>query len=102
MSIENGTEAPAISFSTLLISIASAALSGLGVIPNPTTGKMEKNVLLARHNIDLLTLLKEKTSGNLSEEEASLMDNLLYDLQLKFVADTQPAKAAEGATEPNV
>lgn len=73
------------SFSTLITSIAEAALMHLGFIKNPQTQKEDKNMELAQVNIDLLVLLKEKTKGNLSEEETNLLNAIITDLQLKFV-----------------
>ena len=52
--------------------------------------KTEKNLDLARQNIDLLALLKEKTKGNLTPEEQTLIDNLLYDLRLRYVEEITP------------
>lgn len=73
------------SFSTLVLSIGSAAAMHLGLAPNPASGKAEKDVPLARLNIDLLILLQEKTKNNLSDEERGLLDSLVTDLQLRFV-----------------
>jgi len=81
---------PEIFFSTFLYSLGSAALIALGVAPNPVTGKIEKNLDLARQNIDLLALIKEKTKGNLTPEEQSLLDNLLYDLRMRYVEEVSP------------
>lgn len=72
-------------FSVLVTSIASAAAMSLGIAPNPTTGKPEPDRAMARFNIDLLEILKEKTLNNLSKEEQQLIDYLLQDLHLKFV-----------------
>ena len=54
--------------------------------PNPATGAREINLGLARNTIDLLAMLKEKTAGNLDEEEAKLLEAMLYELRTKFVA----------------
>lgn len=78
----NGLEA---SFSTLVISIASSAVMALGLAPQPDGNKMEKNLDLARFNIDLLLLLKEKTKNNLDPEEQKFIEYVIHDLQLKFV-----------------
>ncbi len=73
------------SFSVLVTSIASAAAMSLGVAPNPATGKIEPDRAMAKFNIDLLTVLKEKTKNNLTNEEQQLINYLLQDLHLKFV-----------------
>lgn len=72
-------------FSTLIISIASSAVLNLGLEKNPQTGQIEKNLDMARFNIDLLNVLKEKTKGNLSTHEENYLNAILTDLQLKFV-----------------
>jgi hypothetical protein len=78
----NGLEA---NFSTLVLSIGSSAAMALGLAPNPTTGKVEKDKNLARFNIDLLVMLVEKTKGNLNDDEQKFLDAIVADLQLKFV-----------------
>ncbi|HZI02906.1 MAG TPA: DUF1844 domain-containing protein [Archangium sp.] len=75
----------AITFSTFLIGLASSALIHLGEAPNPETGKAERDLILARQSIELLGMLHDKTSGNLTPEEKQLFDNLLADLRLRFV-----------------
>ena len=72
-------------FSTLILSLASSATMSLGLAPNPTTQKVEKDLKLAKFNIDLLLTLQEKTKGNLSEEETQFLDKVINDLKLKFV-----------------
>ncbi len=57
----------------------------LGEIADPETGGRIKNVDLARHAIDTLVVLEQKTKGNLTEEEAELLKNILYDVKMRFV-----------------
>ncbi|MCB0393404.1 MAG: DUF1844 domain-containing protein [Bdellovibrionales bacterium] len=71
-------------FSTLVMSIGSSALMNLGIIPDPA-GKSEVNKEMARFNIDLLEVLKEKTKNNLSKEEKEMLEAILSDLQMRFV-----------------
>ena len=73
------------SFSTLVMSVASSALMSLGLSPDPTTGKTEPDKQVARFNIDLLVVLKEKTKNNLNHDEQDLLTHILQDLQLKFM-----------------
>jgi hypothetical protein len=73
------------SLSTLLLSIGSSAAIALGLAPNPNTGKTEQDLPLARFNIDLLMVLKDKTKNNLSNEESHFLESILTDLQLRFV-----------------
>ena len=86
MSQSNPTEALPVSFTSLIISLAGSAMMHLGEAPNPATGAREINLGLARNTIDLLAMLKEKTAGNLDEEEAKLLEAMLYELRTKFVA----------------
>lgn len=79
---------PEVTFSAFLMSLASSALVGLGEAPDPQTGKVSKNLALAHTNIDMLELLRQKTKGNLDEKENALLENLLCDLRLKFVMNT--------------
>ncbi len=76
---------PAVTFSTFVLSLASSALVQLGEVPDPATGKNQENIHLARHTIDLLSMLQEKTSNGLDAEESRLLDGLLYELRMKFV-----------------
>ncbi len=76
---------PVPSFSTFVFSIASSALVQLGEMPNPETGKPEKNLLMAKHTIDMLSMLQDKTQGNLDESEKQLMDGVLYELRMKYI-----------------
>lgn len=76
------------SFSTLAMSIASSAAMSLGLAPNPHTGQMEKDRDMARFNIDLLIMLKEKTKGNLADDEQKFLDGVIADLQVRFVQST--------------
>lgn len=73
------------SFSLLIMSIASNAMMAMGLTPDPQTGKTESDRNMARFNIDLLSVLKEKTKGNLTPDEVGLLDHILQDLQMKFV-----------------
>ena len=72
-------------FSTLALSIASSAAMALGLAPNPTTGKTEKDQKMARFNIDLLRMLREKTKNNLTADEQRFLDSIVTDLQMKFI-----------------
>lgn len=78
---------PEITFSSLLFSLSSSAFVSLGAIPNPNTGKVEKNLPLVKQTIDLLGLLRNKTRNNLTAEEETLFDHLLYDLRMSYVRE---------------
>lgn len=87
---ENNSENifPEVTFSAFIMSLASTALVGLGVAPDPASGKTARNLGLARTNIDILELLRQKTNGNLNSSENALLENLLCDLRLKYIMTT--------------
>ncbi|MBI5746013.1 MAG: DUF1844 domain-containing protein [Nitrospirae bacterium] len=74
-----------IDFSTFILSLGSSTLILLGVVEDPIKGEKMVNLPQAREMIDLLTILKEKTKGNLNKEEGILLDNLLFDLRMRYV-----------------
>ena len=77
---------PVIDFYTFVLSLGSSVLIHLGDAPHPETGKpAEKNLALAQQSIEILAMLEQKTRGNLSDEEAKLLDQLLMDLKLRYV-----------------
>jgi hypothetical protein len=77
---------PAIDFYTFVLSLGSSVLIHLGDAPHPETGKpAERNLPLAQQSIEILAMLELKTRGNLSPEEAKLLDQLLLDLKLRYV-----------------
>ena len=73
------------SLSTLVLSIASSAAMALGLAPHPTSDKVEKDLDMARFNIDLLAVLEEKTKGNRTSDEERFLTSVLQDLKMKFV-----------------
>ena len=76
---------PAIDFYTFCLSLGSSAFVHLGDAPHPESGESTQNLVLAKQTIDILGMLQEKTKGNLSEEEARFLENLLLDLRLRYV-----------------
>ncbi|AHZ85290.1 DUF1844 domain-containing protein [Bdellovibrio bacteriovorus] len=74
------------SFSVLIMSVASSAIMAMGLAPNPQNGEVSKDKNMARFNIDLLVVLQQKTKGNLTGDEAKFLENLISDLQMKFVS----------------
>lgn len=80
------TEKLEASFSVLIMSVASSAVMAMGLAPNPANGEVSKDKNMARFNIDLLVVLQQKTKGNLSGDEAKFLENLISDLQMKFVS----------------
>ncbi len=76
---------PEVTFSTFVMSLNTSVLFHLGELPDPESGEKVVNLDLARHAIDTLVVLEQKTKGNLSDEEAELMRNILYDVKMRFV-----------------
>lgn len=78
-----------IDFYTFVLSLGSSAFVHLGDAPHPETGEAVKpNLPLAKQTIDILAMLAEKTKGNLTDEEARFLENLLTDLRFRFVQRT--------------
>lgn len=78
---------PEINFATFVVSLNASALMHLGAIEDPTTGKTDKNLSMAKQTIDILKLLDEKTAGNLSKDEENLLKSILYDLKIIYVKE---------------
>jgi len=74
-----------VAFSSFILSLGTSAMIYLGFAEDPTTGKKTVNLPMARHVIDTLAMLREKTKGNLEEDEERLIDTMLFDLRIKFV-----------------
>jgi Domain of unknown function (DUF1844) len=75
----------------LFMMLATEAVVALGDAPDPATGQREQILSHAVEVIDLLLLLREKTEGNRTDEETQLLEQLLYDLQLRYVRATKSA-----------
>ena len=84
-----GGAMPAVSFTTFVLSLASSGMVQLGEVPNPETGRIEENLEMARHTIDMLDMLRQKTLGNLDAEESRILDGTLYELRMKYVVKSK-------------
>jgi len=76
---------PKPTFSTFVLSLASSALVQLGEVPDPATGEKHEDIALAKHTIDILSMLQDKAKNGLDAEETRLLEGLLYELRMKFV-----------------
>lgn len=83
---------PPIDFTSYVLSYYTQGIVFLGKVPNPYTNKKEEDVEAARHIIDLLSMLEQKTKGNLTNEEKQLLENVLYELRMEFMAKTNKIK----------
>jgi hypothetical protein len=85
---------PEINFASFVLSLSSSALYHFGEIPDPVSNKKQRNLIMAKQTIDILGMLKEKTAGNLAQEEDALLSNLLYDLRMRYVRETEKDRAS--------
>jgi len=79
------TPMPKVDFATFIMSLASSALVHLGEVPDPDTGQANANLPVAKHTIDILAMLKDKTDKCLDPDERRLLDGLLYETRMKYV-----------------
>ena len=79
------TPLPEVNFNSLIFSLSSSALLHIGEISDPQSGETKKDLDLAKHSIDIIAMLKDKTKGNLTDEEQQFLDNILTDLRLRYV-----------------
>jgi hypothetical protein len=85
--------APALSFTAFVISLASSAAIHFGDLPDPASGQPgEPNLEGAAQMIEILTLLEQKTKGNLTAEERQVLESVLYELRLRFVEASRSGK----------
>jgi len=91
---EPGQKAPAdapfpdLNFATFVFSLGTSAMYHFGDFPDPVTKKAERNLEAAKQTIDILGILKDKTKGNLSDDEDRLLESLLYELRMRYVRET--------------
>lgn len=76
---------PQVCFPTFVLSLSSSALVHLGEVPDPDTGQNAENIEMAKHTIDILAMLEEKTKGNLDLEESKLLKDMLFELRMHYV-----------------
>ncbi len=84
------------SFLAFVMSLATTAAVHFGDIEDPSVGKTERNLPAARQMIELLGMLQEKTKGNLDAEEHQFLDQVLYELRMRFVSLAQEAGGEVG------
>ena len=97
---EDEMQMPPASFPMLVTTLATQALSNLGQIPDPFEGKPVIRKSLARHFIDTLVLLEEKTKGNLTSEENELLGGTIHQLRMVFVAAPDKMPESDGDEKP--
>ncbi|MBW2505877.1 MAG: DUF1844 domain-containing protein [Deltaproteobacteria bacterium] len=76
---------PEVTFTAFIISLNTSALFHLGELSDPVSGEKNQDLVLAKHTVDTLKLLEDKTKGNLNHEEQNLLKNIIYDLKMRYV-----------------
>ncbi len=87
-----------VDFSTFVLSLGTSALYHVGAIADPDANTPVQNLPLAKQTIDILGMLQDKTRGNLDDREHRLLDELLYDLRMRYV---EAKKAASRPPKPS-
>lgn len=80
---------PKVDMNTFILSLSSSVLVQLGEVCDPDSGQTCQNLDIARHTIDILGLLEQKTKGNLTPDEETLLKNVLFELRMKYVQKAQ-------------
>ena len=86
---DGARDLPSVDFHTFLLSLGSSALLHLGELDQPDGTESTPDLPLAKHTIDIIVMLQDKTKGNLSPPEERLIESLLYDLRLRYVERTK-------------
>ena len=81
----------------LLISLQAGAMQQMGKVASPLSGKIERDLTLAKVTIDMIEMLAEKTKGNLTDYEQKLIDHMLYELRMNYVDEAK--KGEQESTE---
>jgi len=79
---------PGTDFVSFISGLAMQAMMSLGEVAHPNTGRVHENLGEAKYLIDMLTMLQEKTKGNLTEDEAAALEEALYSLKMTYVRKT--------------
>ena len=85
VSEEKQSQEPELDFFNYIASLGFQAMIFLGEMPNPITNQVDKNLKQAKFLIDTMVVIREKTTGNLSKEEAELLNGSIYELQMRYV-----------------
>ena len=84
---------PQLSFTAFVLGLASSAAIHFGDLSDPVSGeKAPRNLDGAAQMIEILTLLEQKTRGNLTAEERQVMEQVLYELRMRFVEARTPGQ----------
>ncbi len=89
---ENQTAYHEPTFTIFISSLSMQAMIAMGKLENPITNKLEKNMEQAKYLIDTLGILKDKTKGNLTKEEATVLEESLFNLRMLYVKEKETEK----------
>jgi hypothetical protein len=76
-----------VNFASFVLSLSTSAMYHFGDFPDPVSKKAERNLPAAKQTIDILSMLKDKTAGNLDEGEKNLIDGMLFELRIRYVKE---------------
>ena len=101
---ENGSYLSEVSFVSLVLTLSSSAWVGLGKIADPVSGEIKQDLDGVKYTIDLLLMLREKTSGNLNDDEKKILDGSISELQANFAetvfsSDKEKASSSSSAED---
>ena len=85
---EETYQLPPVNFPGFILSLYTSAMFHFGDLEDPSTGKKEKNIAAAKQTIDIISMLRDKTKGNLDNNEQKLVEDLLYELQMRYVKES--------------
>ena len=85
MSEESKDKSEGMPFSAFVLSLSTMALAALGECDDPNLVDLPRDPIIARNNIDILLMLRDKTRGNLTQDEEKLLESIIYDLQMRYI-----------------
>jgi len=86
---EEAPPLPEITFPAFVLSLHTSALLHIGDLQDPVSGETAVNLTAAKQMIDILSMLQDKTAGNLAEDEKKLLEEVLFDLRMKYIRKTE-------------
>ena len=82
-------------FYQLVLSMQASTMQHLGKVISPVSGKVERNMEAAKYSVDILDMLKRKTAGNLTDDEAKMLEHVLYQLRLNYLEEADKGDEVE-------
>lgn len=86
-------------FHQLILSMHVSGMQQMGKVTSPITGNIERNLSAAKMTIDVLTMLQEKTTNNLTDDEKKLLDHALYELRMNYVDEAKKGENGDQKAE---